>query len=256
MKITIGHLYPDILNLYGDKGNIAALTRRLKLRNIQYEVVTINDKIDFENIDILILGGGSDRDTQIANSRLIKQKDELKNYVENDGVLLALCSGFHILGKEFEVDNVKEEGLCVFDIVSSQINKRLIGNIIIDCNLINSTVVGFENHNAVIKLNDYTPFGAVKYGFGNDETKTNEGIIYKNTIGTNLHGPLLPKNPVLTDYILKKALTKEYGDVSLLPLDDTFENNAHSYIINRFLKNSVNNWPSFCYIFIQITIYI
>ncbi|MBE7054299.1 MAG: glutamine amidotransferase [Ruminococcaceae bacterium] len=240
MKLTIGHIYPDILNLYGDKGNIVSLSRRLKLRNIDFEIVIIEDKIDFANIDILILGGGSDRDTLIANNKLQKQKDELKNFVESDGTLLALCSGYHILGKEFKINEKAIDGLGIFDITTKQIKNRLIGNIILECECINNTVVGFENHNTITDIKDYTPFGIVKYGYGNSEEKTYEGLIYKNTIATNLHGPLLPKNPRLTDYILNNALNKKYGDVSLSPLDDTFENNAHDYIIKRFLKNSVN----------------
>jgi CobQ-like glutamine amidotransferase family enzyme len=238
MKITIGHIYPDLLNLYGDRGNITTLKRRLELRDIETEIKTYatDDIIDFENLDIVILGGGSDRDIKIANEKLLDQKDAILSYVENNGCLLALCNGFNILGNEFEINNEKITGLGILDISTSQSNKRLIGNIIIDCKCINHTVVGFENHSSITFINNYNPLGIVKYGYGNNETDKKEGIIYKNTIATNLHGPLLPKNPLLADFIIKNALTKKYGNVSLKELDDTLENKAHDYIINRFIK--------------------
>lgn len=238
MKITIGHIFPDLLNLYGDRGNITTLKRRLDLRGIETEVKTYapDDIIDFENLDIVILGGGSDRDIKIANKKLQAQKDALSSYIENDGCLLALCNGFHILGNEFEINKEKITGLGIFDIYTFENNKRLIGNIILDCECIKNTVVGFENHSGIVSINNYTPFGTVKYGYGNTETDKKEGLIYKNAIATNLHGPLLPKNPLLADFIIKNALTKKFGDVPLKELDDTLENNAHNYIINRFIK--------------------
>ncbi len=238
MKIIIGHIYPDLLNLYGDRGNICTLKRRLKLRGVETEVKTYgtDDIIDFENLDIVILGGGSDRDIKIANEKLLSQKDKLLSYVENNGCLLALCNGFHILGNEFETNGKKIQGLGIFNISTAECSKRLIGNIIIDCECINHTVVGFENHSGITSINNYKALGKVKFGYGSNETDKKEGIIYKNTIATNLHGPLLPKNPLLADFIIKNALTKKYGAVHLDELDDTLENNAHNYIVNRFLK--------------------
>lgn len=241
MKIKILHMYPDLLNLYGDKGNIACLEKRLTERNIESEVVTYtNDSTDFDlsDIDIIFIGGGSDREQKIVCNKLLAHKQQLKEYVENDGVLVAVCGGYQLLGKYYKLKDETIEGLDILDIYTEQGNGRLIGNIVLEPNFISQKIVGFENHGGRTYIGNHKPLGKVLYGNGNSDKCENEGVIYKNVVATYLHGPLFPKNPMLCDYVLKNALKRKYPDFgNLSPLDDRLENAANEYIVNRFLKH-------------------
>lgn len=238
MKITIGHLFPDLLNLYGDRGNIAALCMRMNLRGIETEVKTydINDGINFADLDIVFIGGGSDREQLLVCKRLLKIKSDISQYVENNGTLIAVCGGYQLLGHYYQLENEKIEGLDILDICTVQKSPRLIGNIILESDYISSTVVGFENHGGRTYTGSHTPLGKVLFGHGNDGESGFEGVVYKNVIATYLHGPLLPKNPVLTDRIIKNAVLKKDSQFMLSDIDSTLENTAHNYILNRFLK--------------------
>lgn len=235
MKIQIAHLYPEILNLYGDRGNIASMVYRLAKRGIECEVIEydIGDDIDFENTDIIYIGGGTDKDHNAVCEELLRYKEEFKEYVDKGGVMLSVCGGFEILGKYYVADGEKIQCLDILDMYTVYGNERHIGNIVIKSDLTGGEIVGFENHSGVIKGEGINPLGKVVSGFGNDGLGY-EGAIFKNVVATYLHGPLLPKNPVLTDYILSKALKRKYGTCTLEPLDDTVENMAHDYAVKRF----------------------
>ena len=235
MKLKIVHLYPDLLNLYGDKGNIECMRKRLEWRGIDAEVCecTGDDVVDFSTADIVFLGGGSDREQSIVCEKLIKFKDELVSYIENDGVLVATCGGYELLGK---IDG-DEYGLGILDIKTNREEKRLIGDCVIKSDMCDDLVVGFVNHGGRVDIGTYVPFGKVIYGCGNNDSGEYEGIVYKNLIATYLHGPLLPKNPKLCDKILENALKKKYAEFTMLtPLDDGMENSANNYIVDRFKK--------------------
>jgi len=236
MELKIAHLYPELLNLYGDKGNIVSLLKRGNWRGIDMTVkeYNLNDKIDFENSDIIFIGGGSDKEQLIVCQKLIEYKDEFKKYVENNGVILGVCSGYELLGKYIKFKDKTVECLGLLDIYSENYDNRLIGDVVVKTDFLEYPVVGFENHCRRTFLNNHTPFGKVEYGNGNNENDGVEGVIYKNVIGTYLHGPLLPKNPHLCDYIIKKALQNKYEDVVLQDLDDSIEITANRYIVNRF----------------------
>ncbi|MCH5209349.1 MAG: glutamine amidotransferase [Oscillospiraceae bacterium] len=240
MKIKILHLYPDLLNLYGDKGNIECMRSRLVWRGIDAEVVayTCEDTgFDLSDIDIVFIGGGSDREQKIVCSRLLEHKDALKSYVEDGGSLVAVCGGYQLLGKYYKLQDETIEGLDILDIYTEQGKKRLIGNIVLETDFIDEKIVGFENHGGRTYIGEHTPLGRVAYGYGNDEKSGAEGVIYKNVVATYLHGPLLPKNPALCDYILTNALKrKNPGFEGLSPLDDDLEKTANEYIVNRFKK--------------------
>lgn len=155
--VNILHLYPDMLNLYGDKGNIECLKKRLLWREIDVNVTTCTEKeesIDFENTDIIFVGGGSDREQEIVCSKLIKFKEEIKSFVESGKTLLAFCGGFEMLGKSFFSGDKKVEGLGILDIsVSSHDAKnRLIGNVVVKSDFLEGYTVGFENHGGEWKL--------------------------------------------------------------------------------------------------------
>lgn len=238
-KINILHLYPDLLNLYGDRGNIECMRKRLLWRGIDAKVSTCtcsSDIIDFDNTDIIFVGGGSDREQEIVCGRLLKKKSEITDFVEDGGALTAVCGGYQLLGKYYQTANEKIEGLGILDIYTESIPNapRLIGNIVMDCDGISQPIVGFENHGGRTRIGNHTPLGKVKKGFGNDGESGFEGVAYKNLIGTYLHGPLFPKNPELCDRVLLSALKRKYSDFSALaPLDDTLEKTANEYMAAR-----------------------
>ena len=242
VKLTIGHIMPDLLNLYGDSGNILSLKNRLIWRGMEAEIVEINDESDIKlsDIDILILGGGSDREQKTVCEKLINKRAEIAEYIENNGVLAAFCGGFHMLGHYWETTDEKVSGLEILDINTNRGKSRLTGNVIIETEFgeAGNKVVGFENHIGQVAIGNLEPFGKVLSGNGNNGVDSTEGVLYKNVLATNLFGPLLPKNPKVADELIKRAIIRKYGkNIGLLPLDDAFENEAHDYIVNRFLTN-------------------
>lgn len=238
MNITIGHLYPDLLNLYGDRGNIQCMKKRCEWRGIGAEVreFNITDTIDFSKLDIVLLGGGSDREQMLVCEKLKTIQKDFKGYVEDNGVVIAVCGGYQLLGHYYDTDEGRIEGLSLVNLYTEQGSPRLISNIVIQNELFDMPIVGFENHGGRTFIGDNKPFGKVLYGHGNNETDGHEGVIYKNVVGTYLHGPLLPKNPNVCDYLIKNALERKYGQVELDPLDDSQEKEANQYIVRRFVE--------------------
>lgn len=240
MKIKIGHLYPDLLNLYGDRGNIQCMKKRCEWRGIEAEVKEfhISDQVDFSDLDIVLLGGGSDREQMLVCEKLKTIRGDFQKYVVDNGVVIAVCGGFQLLGHYYDTDNGRIEGLSLVDLYTQQGNPRLISNIVIENELFAHPVVGFENHGGRTYIGENRPFGKVVFGHGNNEKDGVEGVLYKNIVGTYLHGPLLPKNPHVCDYLIKNALERKYGTSELEPLDDTQELEANRYIVERFTKMS------------------
>lgn len=237
-KITIGHLYPDLLNLYGDRGNIQCLMKRCEWRGIEAETIAYegNAPIDFSKLDIVLLGGGSDREQMLVCEKLKKIQKDFKDYVEHDGVVIAICGGYQLLGKYYKTDAGTITGLDLVDLVTEQGEGRLIQNIVLESDLVDMPVVGFENHGGRTHLGEgVRPLGKVLYGAGNDGESGYEGVVYRNVIGTYLHGPLLPKNPMLADWLIERALEKKYGEkIVLEPLPDEEEKEANAYVFQRF----------------------
>lgn len=238
MKLTIGHLYPDLLNLYGDRGNIACLMKRCQWRGIEARTIGFEseDSIDFSLLDIVLLGGGSDREQMLVCEKLKKIRQAFQSYVEDNGVVLAVCGGYQLLGRYYKTKDGLIQGLDLVDLYTEQGEGRLINNIILDSPLCKMPVAGFENHGGRTNIGKNRPFGKVLYGAGNDGESGYEGVIYKNVIGTYLHGPLLPKNPQICDHLIKKALERRYGDIDLKPLDDRQEHGANTYMVKRLMK--------------------
>lgn len=238
MKITIGHLYPDLLNLYGDRGNIQCMKKRCEWRGIEAEVqeFQITDTIDFGKLDIVLLGGGSDREQMLVCEKLKTIQKDFKDYVEDNGVVIAVCGGYQLLGHYYDTDDGRIEGLSLVDLYTEQGSPRLISNIVIQNDSFDYPIVGFENHGGRTFIGENKPLGKVLFGCGNNGKDGAEGILYKNVVGTYLHGPLLPKNPHVCDYLIKNALEKKYGVSDLEPLDDTQEMEANRYIVERFVK--------------------
>ncbi|MFR5172247.1 MAG: type 1 glutamine amidotransferase [Clostridium paraputrificum] len=238
MELNICHLYPDLLNVYGDVGNILVLKHRAEERGIKVNVVdvSLNDKFNKDEIDIVFFGGGQDYEQSIVSEDLKNNKEEvLRQYIEEDKVLLAICGGYQLLGKHYISPNgEKLQGLGILDIYTEGGEKRLIGNTVIYNEDFDETYVGFENHSGRTFINGLKPLGKCIHGYGNNGEDGYEGCIYKNTFCTYFHGSLLSKNPELADRFLMIALEKKYGSVELKKLDDTFELKAKEHIINRF----------------------
>lgn len=237
MKLTIGHLYPDLLNLYGDSGNIQCLKQRLQWRGIQAEVIPCRagSRVDFDKLDLLLLGGGPDREQELACRQLREIRRDFAAYVRENGTVLAVCGGYQLLGQYYRTGTKTLEGLGILNIYTEWEPKRLVSNIILKSPLCPEPVAGFENHGGRTNIGDHTPFGKVLYGFGNTEQSGYEGVLYKNVIATYLHGPLLPKNPAICDCLLERALQKKYGQaVRLQPLADSLEHRANRSITERY----------------------
>ena len=238
MELKILHLYPGLLNLYGDKGNIECLKHRLLWRGIGAEVVCCNsaEEFDLSDIDIIFLGGGSDREEIQVCKELLSHRDAIKEYVENGGTMIAACGGFAMTGKSYQIGNETLEGIGILDITTVQGKNRLISDVVLEPDFVDGKIIGFENHGTRTDIGNYEPLGRVLYGNGSDKSGV-EGVHYKNLFATYLHGPVLPKNPKLCDFILTAALKNKYPDFDKLSeLDDTIENTANEYMVSRFIK--------------------
>ncbi|MCI8692126.1 MAG: glutamine amidotransferase [Lachnospiraceae bacterium] len=238
MKLTIGYLYPDLLNLYGDCGNIQCLKKRLEWRGMEASIVPLSSesRIDFTRLDIVMLGGGSDREQELAARGLRSLRKELGCYLEDNGVLLAICGGYQLLGDYYKTGRKTIKCLELLHFYTECGSKRLVQNVVVQSPFFSSPVVGFVNHGGRTHIGDYTPLGEVLYGFGNTETSHREGLLYKNTLGTYLHGPLLPKNPEICDFLIARALHRKYGKkVCLDPLPDGAEKRANSYLVKNLV---------------------
>lgn len=239
LKLTIAHLYPNLLNIYGDFGNVLALKRRCEYRNIDCEVVSVNvgDEIDIEKNDIYFIGGGQDKQ-QIEVSEEMQNRKEVLTQAANDGrVFLAICGGYQLLGKYYQPhDGEKLLGIGVLDAYTVAGDTRFIGNVTAETDFLEpKTLVGFENHAGLTYLEEGTvPLAKVVVGNGNNSKDGGEGARKNNVFGTYLHGSVLPKNPHFTDYLIKTALEVKYQKpIELEKLDDTIEMNAHNDLINK-----------------------
>ncbi|MGL5353853.1 MAG: type 1 glutamine amidotransferase [Clostridium sp.] len=237
MELNICHLYPDLLNVYGDVGNILILKHRAEARGIKVNIidVSLNDSFNKDETDILFFGGGQDFEQSIVSEDLkTNKRSSLVDYIEEGKMLLAICGGYQLLGKYYTLPTGETiDGLNILDIYTEAGDVRFIGNTVIYNEEFNETYVGFENHSGRTFINDLKPFGKCIHGFGNNGTDGYEGCIYKNTFCTYFHGSLLAKNPELADRFLQVALEKKYENVTLEPLNDTFELKAKEVMINR-----------------------
>jgi CobQ-like glutamine amidotransferase family enzyme len=236
-RLRLGHLFPELLNLYADTGNVAVLQSRAKWRGIEVTVKTVplGTDIDFGDFDLLLLGGGSDREQEIVGRALLHYRNDFRRAVDDGLPVLAVCGGYQLLGRSYQLPSGREiEGLGIVDMVTRAGAPRLIGNIVIEDRQSGHTIVGYENHGGRT-YHDEECLGRVLVGFGNNGKDGKEGICYRNVIGTYIHGPLLPKNPLLADRLLRMALRFSGQDDALDPLDDALEEMAHRTMVERLL---------------------
>ena len=238
MKLAIGYLYGDLMNIYGDIGNIIALKKRAEWRKIDIEVknISIGSKLKKGDVDIFFFGGGQDQAQELVSRDLLGSNGSvIKQEIERGAPLLSICGGYQLLGEYYKPhNNPKLPGVGLFPAYTIAGDNRMIGNIIIESMF--GKLVGFENHSGKTYLKQgAVPLGMVVKGFGNNGEDQTEGCIHKNAIGCYMHGSLLPKNPKLADWLLKKALEVKYQkEINLEPLDDTLEVQAHNAAIKKF----------------------
>lgn len=246
--LKIGWLYPDLMSTYGDRGNIIALTKRCEWRGIKVEIKKLDVGFDHKLLatcHLLFMGGAQDRQQEIVSKDLRLKVKDLKEMIEDGIPGLYICGAYQFLGKYYkEADGSIIPGLDILDLYTENPGEnqpRLIGNIVVEPLILNTkyiihnTLVGFENHGGRTYLGKgVKPLGKVIKGFGNNGEDKTEGAIYKNSFGTYLHGPILPKNPHLADYLIQKALEKKYKkEIQLEELDDSLELQSHEVAVNK-----------------------
>ncbi len=239
MKLKIAHLYPDLLNLYGDSGNILCLKKRCEWRDIECSVTPLVSGRDFDlsQFDTIFIGGGQDREQKLVlNDLTHKKRDSLHNAVENGTVILAICGGYQLLGKFYETASGERLDFTgILDLYTCAGDKRLIGNYEFKT-AEKIRIIGFENHSGRTFLGDgVMPLGKIIKGFGNNGADKSEGARYKNTFCTYCHGPMLPKNPDFADMLIRISLSKKYGNVDLAPLDCSAEILARRQIRDLYI---------------------
>ncbi len=242
MRIVVGHLYPEYLNIYADRGNIAVLARRAAWRGHELEVqaVSVDDPLVPGAHDLLYIGGGQDREQALVARDLVAKRDSLLESAAGGAAVLAVCGGYQLLGRFYRFTNGEElPGVGLFPHHTIAGERRMIGDILLETELDageRRTIAGFENHAGRTYLDaDAEALGRVVAGFGNDGESGREGCRVGRALGTYLHGPLLPRNPWLADWLLAQAIAHRTGEdaPSFEPLDDELEHEAHAVSAQR-----------------------
>lgn len=230
-KLLIGHLYPKLLNIYGDRGNIITLKKRCEWRNIDVEIFELNSGETPKRCDIYFVGGGQDAQQIEVSVELQKHKDFFLAERDRGAVFLGICGGYQLLGHYYQPnDGERLSGISLLDAYTIAGNKRFIGNVTAESEFVSPhTLVGFENHSGLTYLCGETkPISIVKIGYGNNGVDKTEGGRYKNVFGTYLHGSFLPKNPHFADYLIELALESD-----LTELDNSIEYLTHNSLVNK-----------------------
>jgi CobQ-like glutamine amidotransferase family enzyme len=231
VRIRVGHLYPDYLNIYADRGNIAVLAERARARGHELDVraIGMGDAVPVGEIDLFYVGGGQDREQALVAHDLVGKADALREAVEADAAFLAVCGGYQLLGRYYrDVAGEELPGIGLLPLHTIAGDTRMIGDVLLSCDWAGETLAGFENHAGRTLLDEGAePLGRVVDGHGNDGKSGFEGCRYRNVYATYLHGPLLPRNPWFADRVLADALAHGGGPTELEPLPDALEQQAH-----------------------------
>ena len=238
LQLRLAHLYPKMLNIYGDYGNVLVLKKRCEWRDIDIIIDEYEIGDALEEHDIYFIGGGQDTQQVAVSKDIQRHKTFLENEKRMGAVFLSICGGYQLLGEYYEQQNgEKLLGIGLLDAYTKAGSKRFIGNVTSECKFLDKSksLVGFENHSGLTYLRgDTKPIAEVLIGNGNNGRDKGEGARSQNVFGTYLHGSFLPKNPHFADYLIKLALKKKYGmEIELSLLDDTLEMFAHSSVVKK-----------------------
>jgi len=237
---TVGWLYPDLMNIYGDRGNILTLLKRAEWRGFEAKLIELGRGTtrQMDEVDVFFFGGGQDREQALVYEDLLEFKQPpLEQAVGGGAMVLAVCGGYQLLGHYYQTaDGEKFPGIGMIDVRTEAGKKRFIGDVVVETDIetLNpKTLVGFENHSGRTYLGlNARPLGKARLGYGNNGSDGMEGCLQGTVLGTYLHGSLLPKNPHLADYLIRNALIRRGVD-ELSPLDDSVELAAHERILLR-----------------------
>ena len=239
---TVGWLYPDLMSIYGDRGNIVTLLQRARWRGLDARLLELGkgDAAGIDEVDVFFFGGGQDREQALIYEDLIEHKQKALRFAVDSGAqILAVCGGYQLLGHYYQTaEGQRYDGIGMLDVSTQAGKKRFIGDVVVessaDLNLTPRTLVGFENHSGRTFLGKKAkPLGKVLKGRGNNGSDRTEGAVQGGIIGTYLHGSLLPKNPHLADHVIGAALKRRAGGAPLSTLDDSAELAAHGWILQR-----------------------
>jgi hypothetical protein len=240
-KLVVGHLYPEYLNIYADRGNMAVLERRAAWRGIgfDYRTIGLGEALRPGEHDLFYVGGGQDREQALIAPDLAAKGDALREAVLGGAACLAVCGGYQLLGRFYrDRSGAQLAGIGLFPHHTVAGERRMIGDVLLECELEpgkRRTLAGFENHAGRTHLDeDAEPLGRVVAGFGNNGEDGHEGCRVAGAVGTYLHGPLLPRNPWLADWLIARALARRLAETpELEPLPDDFEAAAHTVSARR-----------------------
>ncbi len=239
LVLRVAHLYPRLMNIYGDRGNVMCLRHRCKAHGIRFDLMELGlrDPFDPAACDLIFAGGAQDREQRTVVQDLLATKaDAIRGAVESGVALLAVCGAYQLFGRFYrDASGAELPGVGVFDLYTEHPGegvRRCIGNIIAEWHTPDGsteTIVGFENHGGRTRLGPgVAPLARVRRGYGNNGEDGTEGAVYRNAVGTYIHGSLLPKNPALADHVIRLALRRRHGDIDLAPIDDRAEQRAHA----------------------------
>ena len=245
--LKICHMYPEVLNLYGDRGNILCLKKRLEWRDIKCEIseVKLGENADLTQYDLFFIGGGQDFEQEVLLDDLKSGRGEsIKSAIEDGKTFLCICGGYQMMGHYYETkEGEKMHFLGAVDFYTKGGDVRMIGNYAFKCTPESggSSIVGFENHSGRTYLGEgVSPLGIVLSGYGNNGEDKTEGIRYNNVYGSYSHGPILPKNSEFADHLIETTLIRKYGNAELTPLDDKEELDAHDHMLDLVLRGATS----------------
>ncbi len=243
MVLRIGHLYPTLMSVAADRGNLYAIQKRCQWRGIGTEVeqIFVKQTPDFTKYDLILFHGGADREMELASRDIQAKAPSLREAVESDTVVLSVCAGYQLLGHYYKPFQGPElPGTGILDLYTEGGATRFMTHMALECTFEETgtrILVGYENHSGRTYLGPGArPLGKVLAGWGNNGKDNFEGAVYKNVFGTYLHGPVLPKNPWFTDLLIQLALERRYGKVELAPLDDSTELAAHDAALKLAMR--------------------